>query len=318
MSSAAALTIGHFDGVHRGHAALVRACSDALRGRANGASGRVVVLAFDPHPATVLRPGAEPPRLSHWAEREALLAAAGADVVVRLVPTREFLGLSADAFLEGLVREHAPAAIVEGADFRFGRGREGSLQTMRDFASRAGARRFDVIEVPQVEAVLADHSVVRVSSTMVRWLLARGRVREAAELLGRAYEISGTVVRGDGRGRELGIPTANLDQGELLLPADGIYAGTARLPDGRHVPAAISVGTKPTFGERPRTCEAFLLEYDGPVGEYGWPLALTFEAWLRDQVRYDSVESMTEQIRRDIDRVRQRSGCGLACAAEVT
>jgi riboflavin kinase/FMN adenylyltransferase len=304
MSSAAALTIGHFDGVHRGHAALVR----AGRVAADAAGGRVIALTFDPHPAAVLRPGTEPPRLSRFDDRRQWLLDAGADEVVRLEPTPGLLSRSPEEFLQELVEAYRPAAIVEGPDFRFGRGRSGSLDSMRRFSERLGARGFRVIEVPTLESALADHSLVRISSSMIRWLLQRGRVDDARRLLGRPYDLRGGVMPGDRRGREMGFPTANIDAGDLLLPADGIYAGAARLPDGRTFPAAISIGTKPTFGARPRAFEAHLPGYDGPVDEYHWSIAIAFHHWLRDQMRFDDAESLRAQISRDVARVQALAG----------
>jgi riboflavin kinase/FMN adenylyltransferase len=156
-----------------------------------------------------------------------------------------------------------------------------------------------------VEASLSDQHVVRVSSTMVRWLVQRGRMFDAATLLGRPYELIGPVVRGDRRGRTFDVPTANLDHGECLLPADGIYAGTARHENGAAYPAAISVGTKPTFGDRPRSCEAHLIGYDGALDDYGWTLHLEIRSWLRDQIRYDDAGALVRQLKRDISRAAE-------------
>jgi riboflavin kinase/FMN adenylyltransferase len=153
---------------------------------------------------------------------------------------------------------------------------------------------------------------VPASSSIARWLIEHGRVRDAAAVLGRAYEMTGTVVAGDRLGRQIGYPTANLDS-PCLAPADGVYCGTAVLPDRRRVTAATSVGTKPTFGERARTVEAFLL-LDGTgrewrpipgLPEYGWPLRLEFTHWLRDQTRFDSVEELLAQMGRDTARTRE-------------
>lgn len=296
-----ALTIGHFDGVHLGHRALVRAAREAA-----GPQGKVIVLAFDPHPLSVLRPADAPVRLSRFERRREWLLEAGADEVERLSPTRELLAQTSESFLAGLVGRHRPAAIVEGPDFHFGRDRSGSVQTIRDLAATHGYR---AIVVDQVERALADHTIVPVRSSLVRWLVAAGRVRDAALLLGRPYELQGPVVGGEGRGgRDLGVPTANLDHDDLLLPADGIYAGRARAPDGTVYAAAISVGTKPTFGRHPRLCEAHLIGYGGVPGHYGWTLTLEFHEWLRDQIRYTGPGPLIEQLQRDIERAAQTLG----------
>ncbi len=302
MSDGTAITIGSFDGVHRGHLELVRAAR-----RAVGERGRVIVLSFDPHPLSVLRPRDTPARLSSFDQRVEWLTgdgvAGGADEVVALSPNPEFLDQSPEAFLESLVKAYAPAVIVEGPDFRFGRGRAGSPRTLEDLGARHGYR---TIIIDPVEATLTDHTILTVSSSMIRWLVAHGRVRDAAALLGRPYELTGPVVAGDRRGREIGVPTANLNHRDRLLPADGIYAGVAIRPDGRSFPAAISVGAKPTFGAHPRLCEAHLIGYEGPLDDYGWEIRVRFGDWLRDQIAYRRIDQLTDQIRRDLEQVASR------------
>ncbi|MEX2218909.1 MAG: riboflavin kinase, partial [Phycisphaerales bacterium] len=295
-----------FDGVHRGHAAIVARARALARER----SARVIALAFDPHPASVLRPGTEPARLTTFAQRERLLKAAGADEVIRLTPEPRLLGMSPEEFVRDVLGPLRPVAVVEGPDFRFGKGRAGDLCTLAALGRAAG---FDVHTVEPVEVALSDHTVAPASSTLVRWMLSHGRVTDAARLLGRAYELEGEVVRGDQRGRELGFLTANL-RTECMVPADGIYAGMGALPDGRAFPAAISVGTKPTFGEHARAVEAHLILGPGRghpgspaplsagVPGYGWTLRLSFTAWLRDQARFDSAPELVDQIARDCER----------------
>jgi riboflavin kinase/FMN adenylyltransferase len=278
------------------------------------------VLAFDPNPLAILRPDALPPRLTSFEQRARFLKRLGADEVIRLVPTKEFLQQDAETFIAECVRKWRPTAIVEGADFRFGRGRAGSIDMLRGFGAQHG---FQTIVVDQVEVVLADQSVVRASSSLVRWLLAHGRVRDATILLGRPYEIEGVIVSGDRRGRAIGFPTANLDASDQLLPGDGIYTGVA-WRDDRQWPAAISVGIKPTFGQHPRVCEAHLLDYDGPIDDYGWTIRLTFTHWLRDQLTFANVEALIEQLHRDIAQTRDLTpesprivGCALDCGTAV-
>jgi len=310
--SRSVLTIGNFDGVHLGHQALTRAAriiADAASPRA-----RVLALSFDPHPLTVLNPAYAPAPLTTFDHRADLLQAAGADEVVRLEPTPDLLNLSPEQFVERIVAVHHPIAIVEGPDFRFGKARAGGVHTLADLAPRHG---FSVRILDTVEIALQDHTVAPVSSSLVRWLLSHGRITDAARALGRDYELLGTVVRGDRRGRELGFPTANLRTSQLL-PADGVYAVWADLPDGRALPAALSVGTKPTFTDAPaRTAEAFLFRDDVPrdpphppwsslpsLPEYDWPLRLRLVAWIREQVRFPSVEALKDQMHRDCDRIR--------------
>lgn len=300
-------TVGNFDGVHAGHRAIV---SRAVRmAEELGARGGVVVLAFDPHPLSRLDPGRAPARLTTFERRSALLLAAGAADVRRLEPDAELLGLSPEDFIRRVVEKHNAVGFVEGEDFRFGKGRAGSVETLRSIGESVG---FCVETVSPVAAALSDHTVVTASSTMVRWLVERGRVRDAWAVLGRPYELAGTVVRGDRRGRDLGYPTANLET-PLLLPADGVYGAVAELPDGRRHAAALSVGTKPMFDGEGRTAEAFLLDAPREEGsasiaglpEYGWELRLEIVGWVREQLRLDSVATLIAQMGRDCAGVRR-------------
>lgn len=296
MPGSTVLTIGSFDGVHLGHRTLL-----ARARLAAGRGGRVVALVFDPHPLSALRPGSEPARLTTFARRAELLREAGADGVERLEPSPGVLGLTPAEFIDGVVERFRPSAIVEGEDFRFGRGRVGDVRTL---GALGEARGFEAIVVGQVEAVLTNRLIVRASSTLARWLLERGRARDAAILLGRAHELTGVVERGDRRGRELGFPTANL-RCEEAPPADGVYAALADLPDGRTFPGALSVGVKPTFGDRARTVEAYVIGWSGPgagEAEYGWPLRLRVIAHLRGQMKFASASSLVEQMERDVER----------------
>jgi len=296
------VSVGNFDGVHAGHAALLdRACAEARRIEA-----RVVILTFDPHPAATLAPHRVPPRLTTMAQRREALAALGADDIVRLEPTRELLGLEPREFVERLIDEHGMAGMVEGSDFRFGRRRAGDAAALRSLGAELG---FETHIVDAAEVDLTDQSLVRASSSITRWLIECGRVLDAWRVLGRPHELLGEVVRGDRRGRDLGFPTANLRTG-LLPPADGVYAAVAVLDDDRELPAAVSVGTNPQFDGQSRTIEAHLLdaERDGDAiagfGEYGWTLRLRLVGWVRDQTRFESVEHLIDQIALDCRRVR--------------
>lgn len=294
--------MGTFDGVHLGHAALLE------RARAVAHPGdRIVALAFDPHPLATLQSGNEPPRLTTFDQRARLLKELGADDAHRLDPTPEFLSLSPEAFVDHLLDRYAPRAIVEGADFRFGRGRKGDVALLDSLGRRKG---FRLVVVEPVTATLTDLTVVTASSTITRWLLLHGRVGDAARVLGRKYAIRGVVEQGDRRGRTIGYPTANIAS-PCLAPADGVYAGVATLPDSRAFPAAISVGSKPTFPGADLAVEAFLLDAprDGPciagLPEYGWQINLAFHSWIRDQVRFADVDSLVAQLDRDCARTRQ-------------
>lgn len=245
-----AVTIGNFDGVHAGHAALVARARSLV-----GPGGRVVVLAFDPHPSSVLRPGTEPARLTTFARRAELLRGQGADEVRRLEPDGGLLSLSPEAFMRHVVDSFGPAVLVEGADFHFGKGRAGHVAELREIGRAMG---FGVEIVEPVEVELCDQSLVTASSSLARWLLAGGRVADAGRVLGRAYELSGDVVSGDRRGRGIGFPTANVEPAETP-PAPGVYACTAELPDGRELPAAVHVGERPTIGDGKPRVEAHVL-----------------------------------------------------------
>jgi riboflavin kinase/FMN adenylyltransferase len=295
------VTIGNFDGVHVGHAALVRRAREFATD-----AGRVVVLAFDPHPLSALRPDAAPGRLSTYTQREKWLRELGADEVLRLTPDADTLGLSAEQFVEKLVREFHPSAVIEGGDFRFGRGRGGDVGLLRSLGDRHGFRAC-IVDAVSVE--LPDQTIVPASSSLARWFVSHGRVRDAAAILGRPYELPGLVIRGERRGRVIGFPTANL-RSDCLLPADGVYAGEAELDDGRRFAAAISVGTKPTFDATDRAVEAFLLGVNARPGatipglpEYGWTLRLRLLDWIRDQVRFASAADLVDQMTRDCERI---------------
>jgi len=323
MRTRSVLTIGNFDGVHLGHRAIL------ARGRRLAAErqARVIALTFDPHPAAVLRPGSQPPVLSSITRRVEDLMEAGADQVHLLKPTSELLSLTPVGFVDRLVEAFSPVAIVEGPDFRFGKGRAGDIRTLRELGAQRG---FEVEAVPGVEVVLSDQLQTVVSSSLVRWLVGRGRVADAAICLGRSYALDAAVVRGEQRGRTIGIPTINLDLEPLadhIFPADGVYAGHATLnadatlntdtdadtdTDATRTtfPAAISVGVKPTFGQRRLTIEAHLLGYtsDEPDALYGRSVRLGFARFLRDQYPFPGPDALVAQLRRDIARVHTLAG----------
>jgi riboflavin kinase / FMN adenylyltransferase len=290
------LTIGNFDGVHVGHAALVRRCRDLAS--TSGAS--VVVMSFDPHPASVLRPELSPARLTTFEQRERSLRRLGADRVVRLDPDSGILEMSPEQFVDRVVMPHRPIAAVEGRDFCFGRGRAGTTDTL---SSLGASRGFTCDVVPPVVIDLDDQLLAPASSSLVRWLLSNGRVRDAARVLGRPYELEGVVARGDQRGRTIGYPTINLRVASML-PADGVYAGCAILADGTRHLAAINVGRRPTFAGIERRLEAHLVRADGtPVDslpEYDWPVRVELHSWIRDDLKFESVPSLVAQLGRDV------------------
>lgn len=299
------LTIGNFDGVHLGHRAII----ERARTLADEQRASVRVLAFDPHPATVLRPDATPPRLMSVSRKEAALREAGADDVITLAPTRELLSLTPEAFVTQVVDEHHPVAVVEGTDFQFGKARAGDIHTLQTLGQAHG---FAVHVVGSVAAAMHDQLLAPVRSSFVRWLIEHGRVADVAICLTQPLTLEASVVRGEQRGRTIDVPTANLDAAALqgyALPGDGVYAGYATLADRtRHV-AAISVGVKPTFGTRQRVVEAHLLDFAGEL--YGQPIALSFTRWLRDQQPFPSFDALRAQLHRDIAGVRDWHARGL-------
>jgi riboflavin kinase / FMN adenylyltransferase len=267
------VALGTFDGVHRGHLRVI----DAAR----NAGLRTSVVTFDPHPRAVLGGGVE--LLTTLERRLELLGDAGVEDVLVLRFDDDLAALSAEEFAQRMLRGIGAETIAAGETFHFGRGREGDL----DLLDRLG---FDVRRVPLVE---------HVSSSRVRELVHAGEIERAATLLGRPPEVEGIVVRGDGRGRELGFPTANLDVPEsLLVPPDGVYAGWA----GGHR-AAVSIGTNPHFDGVERRVEAHLLDFDDDL--YGKRLVVEIWAPIREQRRFDSLEALVAAIDDDVERTRE-------------
>ena len=291
------ITIGNFDGVHVGHQALLSRARILA-----GSGGQVVAVTFDPHPVALLKPLALPPAVQTLQERRECLLKCGADKVHVINTTKELLAMSAEQFIAWLRSEIAFDCIVEGPDFHFGKDRAGDINTLRAIGLK---NNFQVHQVEPVEVALGDASSAVASSSLLRWLLQNGRVHDVATVMGRAYQLTGVVEKGDQRGRTLGWPTANIATGARLLPSDGIYAGLAMLPTGARKRAAISIGTKPTFGANARTVEAFLLDHKAPLDDYGWTLTLEFTRWLRGQTRFDGVDALLEQMARDTQRTRQ-------------
>ncbi len=286
-----AVSIGNFDGVHLGHASIVRRLG-AMAGRMGAPA---VILTFDPHPARILRPFDAPMPLSCPDDKARLLCELGADGVVAYPTDRALLSLSAGDFFQQIVRGQLQArGMVEGRNFYFGHDRGGDIQRLDGFCRDAGLA-LEVVEPAEVSGQI-------VSSSRIRALVASGHVEEAARLLGRPYRIRGTVVHGQGRGDGLGYPTANIAGIQTLLPGEGIYAGRAVL-DGRPYAAAMSLGANPTFNESEVKVEVFLLDYHGDL--YDWSVEIDFLARLRDIKRFESVEELVQQIALDVQNTRQ-------------
>ncbi len=286
-----AITIGNFDGVHLGHARI----AEKLVARSHQLDRAAVVFTFDPHPAEVLRPD-QAPRPLCWTERKAeLLAEFGVDAVIAYPADKAFLQLEAVDFLDEIVRRRLAAkAVVEGPNFFFGHNREGNIGLLARFCRDSNVL-LDVVEPVQVDGQI-------VCSSWIRTLLAGGRVDQAERMLARPYRIRGGVVRGSGRGMDMGRPTANLARVETLLPGEGIYAGRAMV-DGRFWPAAISLGPNPTFDEYDRKVEIHVVDYAGQL--YDRRIEVDFLARLRDIVRFDSVGQLVLQMDRDVAAARK-------------
>jgi riboflavin kinase/FMN adenylyltransferase len=298
------VTIGVFDGVHRGHQTMV-ARTVAMAHELGVPS---VAVTFDPHPDEVVRPGTHPPRLTTARHRNELLFQLGLDAVCVLPFTLEFSQMTPDEFIQiALVDRLHAAGVVVGENFRFGHKASGDVETLQTLGEKYDFVAEGVPLVSDGEAI---------SSTAIRERIFAGDVEAAAGMLGRPHRVEGVVVRGYQRGRRLGFPTANVESPEFTaIPADGVYAGwmqgvqVGNLPaayGGIRWPAAISVGTNPTFEGVPRTVEAYALDRDD-LDLYGAHMAVEFGARLRDNLRFDSIEALIAQIHADVAEVRRRT-----------
>ncbi|HEY6566085.1 MAG TPA: bifunctional riboflavin kinase/FAD synthetase [Actinomycetota bacterium] len=298
-STPSVVTVGFFDGVHRGHQAVLATTA----ARAHERHARSVAVTFDRHPREILAPGTEPRLLTTVERKASLIEAAGIDVLVVLPFTSEFSRVTdeefvADVLVRGLHCVHA----VMGANFTFGFKATGTVETLPAMGAPFG---MTAEGVPLMELEIgspASPSRV-VSSSSVREALAAGDLGWPHEALGRRFVLDGEVVSGHGRGKGLGYPTANLRTWpRLLLPGQGIYAGVADMDGGRYR-AAIDVGTNPTFGVEPLHVEAFLLDFEGDDFR-GAPISIEFWTRLRDEVKYDAVDELIVAIGHDVDRTR--------------
>lgn len=285
------ITVGNFDGVHRGHQRMLA----NLREIAAELSAPAVVVTFDPHPLSVLRPDDPLPRLTSIERRVELLREYGADDVVVLPVTTQLLEMSADAFFDDvIVRQLSAVGVVEGPNFHFGRDRSGDVSYLAELC--AGQQlAFRVIEPVQDEGQL-------ISSSRIRVLLGEGRVQDAVAMTGHAHRISGIVSEGAGRGSQIGFPTANLNDIPTMLPTHGVYAGCAQLNGSRYV-AAVSIGPNPTFADHRLKVECHLDGFSGDL--YGQQLDLDLLSEIRPLCTFESVEELTQQITTDVDRCRK-------------
>ncbi|MEQ1788327.1 MAG: bifunctional riboflavin kinase/FAD synthetase [Acidimicrobiales bacterium] len=294
------VTIGAYDGVHLGHQTVIA----AVRARAAAGGLESAVVTFDRHPASVVRPESAPRLLTDLEQKLELLDATGIDrcLVVSFDEARS--KEPAEEFVrEVLVDCLAARVVIVGEDFHFGHQRRGNVELLRAMGEDLG---FEVAGLPLVDAHgEAAGDGEKASSTAIRHALVAGDLERALALLGRPYEVRGVVAHGDARGRELGFPTANVSvPGDILLPADGIYAGWYERPDGAVHPTAISLGRRPTFYEEAHASllEAHLLDFDGDL--YGEHARVRFVARLRGEVKFDGVDALVAQIHRDCDEAR--------------
>lgn len=287
------VTVGTFDGVHRGHWAVL----DEVRGRAEASSLRAVLLTFHPHPLRIVRPEHAPPLLTTPEEKKEILAESGVDWAVFLSFTRALSRYEPRRFVEEiLVGRLGVKELVIGYDHGFGRGRSGDAETLRTIGRDFG------FSVDVVEPVSAEGDAI--SSSRIRRAIEEGEVRRAARGLGRPYSVRGLVVRGEGRGRKLGFPTANLhvSSSEKLVPPPGIYAVRGVLRRGTF-PGALHVGPRPTFRGSLPTVELHLLDFEGDL--YGEEVRVDFVERLRDVLPFDSVPALVEQMRADVEEARE-------------
>ena len=292
MSKPTVVVIGNFDGVHRGHVELIHTA------RASEPGARVVAVTFWPHPMSVIRPDQAPPLLTSLERRKELLSKAGVDDVVVVNFTPEVASWSPAQFVDTVIRPLHPARIVLGENFRFGFRAAGDVSTLAEL----GAGEFKVQALP----LLTDGTQPS-SSTLIRHAVADGDFGRVRELSDNVFRFSGVVVRGDHRGRELGFPTANVRVPPgMAVPADGVYAGWVTrldIPTAPRWPAAISVGTNPTFDGVERRVEAYVLDRDD-LELYDAEIAIDFYARLRGQVKYAGKEALIRQMHTDVEEAR--------------
>lgn len=300
------VTIGMYDGVHRGHQSLI----GAAVARARSMGRPCLLLTFDPHPAEVIRPGSHPAILTSLDRKAELVAGLGVDAMCVLPFTQEFMRLPPETFTHTVLVERLHAAlVVVGENFTYGHRASGTVATLAVEGRRFG---FTVEPVPLAEDA-SDGGAVTISSTYVRACVAGGDVVSAARALGRPHRVDGVVVRGDRRGKAMGYPTANVESPPFTaIPADGVYAGHLVTRDPRsgasreRLPAAISVGTNPTFQGSRRTVEAFVLDYDGDL--YGEHVGVEFAQRLRPMAAFPDVDELLAAMAKDVEDTRRILG----------
>ncbi len=301
------LTVGNFDGVHLGHQQILTAAKQISAQR----RAELVVMTFEPHPLAILHPQKAPGILTPLVLKEHLLAEFGVDWLFVVKSTRRLLALSPHDFVQRfLVENIGPSVVVEGESFNFGSGRGGNIHMLQELGAEKG---FEVSIVQAKEVRLSTGKMVKISSTIIRDLLASGSVADAALTLGRAYRLIGQVVAGKGKGKQLGFPTLNMQPLAQLVPAEGVYAGFVKIGDTfekllsakKKISAAFSIGRSATFGsDNPLAVEAHILTGDvgGVQGEW---LAMDFIKRLRDQQKFETDAELSAQIAKDCEKAKE-------------
>ena len=286
------LTIGNFDGVHKGHLALF----DKVIERAKAINGQSVVMTFDPHPIKVMSPGNGPPLITPIEQKLELISNAGIDVIICLAFTREFASISAEDFVRDILMDNLGVReIVVGYDYTFGNMRQGDVSLLREMGDKLGFR------VHVTGPIHLDDAVV--SSTSIRKFVQQGNLVDAKRFLGRDYEICGTVGKGKGRGGKLlGFPTANLQPVDELIPMRGVYAVTVRVDD-RHYCGVTNIGYNPTFGDDALSVETHLLDFSENI--VGKMIKVKFIQRLRDEKTFSNVKELSDQIAQDVEQARK-------------
>lgn len=289
------LTIGNFDGVHKGHIVLF----EKVKELAKSINGQSVVMTFEPHPIKVMKPGNGPPIITPTKQKLKLISQSGIDVILSIPFTVQFASISAQDFIEDiLVKKIGVREIVVGYDYNFGSGRKGGIELLRNLGKEIG------FKVHVVEPIHLNNTLV--SSTSVRNLVQAGDLVEAKRLLGRDYQISGTVTKGAGRGgKVLGFPTANLLPEDELIPKKGVYAVRVEMDTGEYY-GVCNIGNNPTFGANPLSIETHLFDFSGDI--LGKEFTIRFIRRLRQEKIFSSKEELAAQIKEDIKSVRELFG----------
>ena len=286
------LTIGNFDGVHKGHHVLFR----KIKERAGAIGGQSAIMTFEPHPVKVMKPGNGPPLITPIHQKLNLISNAGIDIIFCISFTREFASISARDFVQDiLVNKIGIKEIVVGYDYTFGKNREGDISLLRAMGDKLG---FIVHKLDQIQI---DHRLV--SSTSIREFILRGTLSGAKKMLGRDYQVSGTVIRGKNRGgRLLGVPTANLKLVDELVPKVGVYTVSVIINDKKYY-GVTNIGFNPTFGDNALSIETHLLDFSGDL--IGEMIKVNFLQRLRNEKTFGSIQELSDQIEQDISQARK-------------